>query len=259
MTILARGRLTVRLAATPADLAAVLRLRGLCFRGDSSADDRDGFDQACEHVLIEDAAGAVVCCFRVQELTAGAIGASYAAQFYGLEPLAGFTGRLLELGRFCIHPGAPDPDILRLAWGALTRRVDRGGIGLLFGCSSFPGTDADSYRNVFKTLAAKHQAPAALAPLVRAPEVVSLAAVPSRSGPLAGPLVGTAAGAVAEADFGTVQRGMPPLLRTYLMMGGWVGDHAVIDRDLATLHVFTGLEIAKVPAARARLLRAVAG
>jgi len=52
---------------------------------------------------------------------------------------------------------------------------------------------------------------------------------------------------------------MPPLLRTYLMMGGWVSDHAVIDADLGTLHVFTGLEIAAIPPARKRLLRAVAG
>ena len=52
---------------------------------------------------------------------------------------------------------------------------------------------------------------------------------------------------------------MPPLLRTYLMMGGWVSDHAVVDTDLNTLHVFTGLEIAAVPPSRARLLRAVAG
>ncbi len=52
--------------------------------------------------------------------------------------------------------------------------------------------------------------------------------------------------------------GLPPLLRTYLMMGGWVSDHAVVDHDLNTLHVFTGVEIASVPPARARLLRAVA-
>jgi hypothetical protein len=38
-------------------------------------------------------------------------------------------------------------------------------------------------------------------------------------------------------------------------MGGWVTDHAVIDYDLNTLHVFTGVEISRVPAARARLLR----
>jgi putative hemolysin len=50
---------------------------------------------------------------------------------------------------------------------------------------------------------------------------------------------------------------MPPLLRSYLMMGGWVSDHAVVDRDLNTLHVFTGLEIRAIPEDRARLLRAV--
>ena len=47
---------------------------------------------------------------------------------------------------------------------------------------------------------------------------------------------------------------MPPLLRSYLMMGGWVSDHAVVDKDLNTLHVFTGLELSQVPKGRARLL-----
>ena len=57
----------------------------------------------------------------------------------------------------------------------------------------------------------------------------------------------------------SVMLGMPPLLRTYLLMGGWVSDHAVVDRDLNTLHVFTALEIRAIPPARARLLRGVAG
>jgi L-ornithine Nalpha-acyltransferase len=50
----------------------------------------------------------------------------------------------------------------------------------------------------------------------------------------------------------------PALLRTYLVMGGWVSDHAVIDRALDTLHVFTALPIANIPPARARALRALA-
>jgi putative hemolysin len=54
-------------------------------------------------------------------------------------------------------------------------------------------------------------------------------------------------------------RQMPPLLKTYLMMGGWVSDHAVIDRQMNTLHVFTGVEIVAIPETRKRLLRAVAG
>ena len=52
---------------------------------------------------------------------------------------------------------------------------------------------------------------------------------------------------------------MPPLLRTYLGMGGWVSDHAVIDRAMNTLHVFTGVEVAAIPPARAKALRAIAG
>ena len=61
-----------------------------------------------------------------------------------------------------------------------------------------------------------------------------------------------------KPDLKAAQAKMPPLLRTYLLMGGWVSDHAVIDRDLGTLHVFTGLEIGAVPPARARLLRGLA-
>ena len=47
-------------------------------------------------------------------------------------------------------------------------------------------------------------------------------------------------------------RMMPPLLRGYLSLGGWVSDHAVIDPDLKTLHVFTGLEVKRVPSRRAK-------
>ena len=43
------------------------------------------------------------------------------------------------------------------------------------------------------------------------------------------------------------------------MMGGWVSDHAVVDEKMNTLHVFTGVEIGAIPAARKRLLRAVSG
>ena len=34
-------------------------------------------------------------------------------------------------------------------------------------------------------------------------------------------------------------------------MGGWVGGHVVTDPDLQTLHVFTGLEVVRVPERRA--------
>ena len=33
-----------------------------------------------------------------------------------LSALRRFAGPMIEMGRFCIHPAAQDPDILRLAW-----------------------------------------------------------------------------------------------------------------------------------------------
>jgi hypothetical protein len=50
---------------------------------------------------------------------------------------------------------------------------------------------------------------------------------------------------------------MPPLLRSYIGMGGWVSDHAVVDRTMNTLHVFTAVQTAAIPPARQRLLRAL--
>ena len=62
-----------------------------------------------------------------------------------------------------------------------------------------------------------------------------------------------------KPDMKKARKAMPPLLRTYLLMGGWVSDHAVRDRDLGTLHVFTGLEVGRVPAHRRRALIGMAG
>jgi len=184
-----------------------------------------------------------VCCFRVLPLPGGAaIGRSYSAQFYNLERLADFAGPMMELGRFCIHPDWKDPDILRVAWGALTRLVDAQGVALLFGCSSFDGSEVACHAEALVLLKDGHLAPKRWLPRVKAPNVFRFAR----------------ALAARKPDLRRAMLGMPPLLRTYLLMGGWVSDHAVVDRDLDTLHVFTGLEISAIPPARARLLRAVA-
>lgn len=238
------GRLAVRIAGTPSEVERAQALRHLCFRGGVGVD-ADGHDAQCRHVLVEDRqSGVLQACFRLLPLASGAaIQRSYAAQHYDLSALAGFAGPMLELGRFCIRPGLRDPDILRVAWAEVTRQVDSAGVGMLFGCSSFRGTGADAYRDAFALLRARHLAPGRWRPGVKAAQVFAFAQR------LAG----------HRPDLRQAQRTMPPLLRTYLAMGGWVSDHAVVDRDLGTLHVFTAVEIGAIPANRARLLRADAG
>ncbi|MCE6953287.1 GNAT family N-acetyltransferase [Cereibacter sphaeroides] len=249
MLALSKGRYVARLAAGAEDVRRAQALRWLAFRGGHAEEgaglDADDFDRICTHVLVEDAAsGELVCCFRFLPLThGGEIGRSYSAQFYELSALESFDGPMVEMGRFCIHPDRRDPDILRVAWGAMTRHVDEAGVEMLFGCSSFHGTEAEAYHDAFAMLKERHLAPKRWLPRVKAPNVFRFAQKL----------------ALRKPDAKRALLLMPPLLRTYLMMGGWVSDHAVVDRDLNTLHVFTGLEIRAIPPARARALRAVAG
>lgn len=247
MTVIAlpelmRGRYRARIAASDAEIAAALELRALAFR--TPGPDRDRFDATCTHVVVHEVSGgALVCCFRMLVIDGGAdIGRSYSAQFYDLSALHGFRGRMVEMGRFCIRPGWADPDILRVAWGAMTGFVDANGVEMLFGCSSFAGTSTAEYLDAFAMLKARHLAPKRWLPRVKAPDVFRFAARLRR-----------------KPDARRAMLRMPPLLRTYLAMGGWVSDHAVVDRQMNTLHVFTGLEIGAIPPARKRLLRAVAG
>lgn len=235
--LLSRGRFRARRAAGPEDVSKAQALRALAFFGPGAALDADPLDARCHHVLIEDESGLPLACFRYLWLeTSAEIGSSYSAQFYDLSKLEGFGGPLIELGRFCTRPGMVDPDVLRLAWGAIAALVDRGGARLLFGCASFAGTDPARYAPAFGFLRARHAAPARWQIGVKAGEVVRFASgsVDARGG----------------------LKLIPPLLRTYLGMGGWVSDHAVVDPEMDTLHVFTGLEIAAIPPARKRLLRA---
>ena len=242
MVSLRKGRYGARLAETDDDRAAALALRARVFRGDDGTDS-DAFDETCDHVMVEDVrTGTVVACFRLLHLGSGAeIGRSYSAQFYELSALTAFRGPMVEMGRFCVDPERSDADILRVAWAAMTAYVDAQGVEMLFGCSSFHGTEAGDYADAFALLRDRHLAPKRWLPRIKAPSVFEFARRLRR-----------------KPDLKAAQAKMPPLLRTYLLMGGWVSDHAVIDRDLGTLHVFTGLEIGAVPPARARLLRGLA-
>ncbi len=247
-----KGRYRVRLAKGRADLHAAQHLRYMAFVADGpgapenappQAREQDEFDQHCQHVLIEQVStGQLVGCFRVMLLVCGReIEQTYSAKYYDLTGLHGFDGAMAEMGRFCLRPGLRDPDIVRLAWGAMAQIVQDNRVGMLFGCSSFGGTRASDYGDTFRMLGEDHRAPDHWSPRIKSGEVIRFDGV-----------------AGGTNDRLRALRRTPGLLRSYLAMGGWVSDHAVVDRDLNRLHVFTGLEIAAIPVARARLLRGLA-
>lgn len=235
-----KGKLIARLVQGRAGMDRVMAFRRAAFPRVSGAEE-DAQDALSAHVVVE-GEGEVLAYFRVMLFGWGAgLAQGYAARFYDVGPLSGYARPIAEMGRFCVAPGGVHPDVLRLAWGAMTRIVDEGQAGLLVGCSSFRGAGWTRHRAGLALLAAEFVGPAEHLPGRKAAEVVEL----SSAGP-----VGERRAALAV---------LPPLLRTYLGMGGWVSDHAVVDRELDTLHVFTCVEVDRVPAARAASLRAVAG
>ncbi|MBY8975138.1 GNAT family N-acetyltransferase [Rhodobacteraceae bacterium NNCM2] len=249
MAMFRAGKFRARIAETPEDVRACQHLRYLTFiemrgvelQANPDRMDIDEFDPSCTHVMVEESkTGQLVCCFRMLPMANGSeISRSYAAKFYELSKLQEYPGKMVEMGRFCIHPAWKDANILRVAWAAMTRFVDEQQVELLFGCSSFYGVDAEAYADAFALLKERHIAPTRWLPRVKAPRVFRFKKLLK----------------LRKPNLKLAMQGMPPLLRTYLVMGGWVSDHAVIDNDLNTLHVFTGVEIKRVPPKRAQLLR----
>ncbi|MFE3838163.1 GNAT family N-acyltransferase [Pseudogemmobacter sonorensis] len=248
--VIEAGGMRARLAGA-GDRAGLLAMRARAFphargRGEGRAPEWEALDDRCLQLLVEDARDArpLLSC-RILPLASGrALEESYSARFYDLSPLGRESRAMVEIGRFCLAPGGEGFQALRLGWVAVTRIVARSGAGLLLGCSSFRGTDWRAHRPALAHLARHALGPEGLRPLPRAPERVDFPAL---------------VGAPEPPPKPTAELTLPPLLRFYLGMGAWVGDHAVIDSDLETLHVFTCLEVAGVPGARAARLRGPAG
>lgn len=231
------GSLTAAVARDSDALDAVLTLRQERFRSRSGGQDLDRFDQGCSHVMISDAAR-VLATARVRLMHQCAdMQDSYAAQFYDFKALFDKDAVVLEIGRLCISAAhCHDPDILRMLLAAVTRIVLAHDVSVMIGCSSLSGADIQTHKPVLRYLAAHHLAPAPHLLRGRCDSVPL-----PRSGPVA-----------------DVSAHLPPLLRLYLGLGGWVSDHAVRDTDLDTLHVFTAVEVARIPATRRRFLEALA-
>lgn len=229
------GSYRARLAETPEEIALAQALRGRAFGTDGP--DKDAFDDLFSHVLIFDAGlgtGAEpLATLRYRLSSPGELAASYSAQFYDLSCLSP-AGQVLEVGRFCMDPRRADGQALRMAMGAMTQIVLARDVSLMFGCSSFAGADPARHGAGFSALAAGHLGPEALMPQPGC-ESVSV-----------------------QSDSAPDETTLPALLRGYLSMGGWVSRRAVVDSALDTVHVFTAVEVDKIPPQRARLLTALA-
>lgn len=232
------NRYQVRLAEGADEVAAAQRLRYRVFveelGAEATAEQRearreyDAFDAWFDHLILIDLAEAgndpldrVVGAYRLLRDDVARSGPGfYGASEYDLGPITRDGRRSLELGRSCVakeHRGGPG---MHLLWNALAEYVLARDIEILFGVASFPGADPAPYAEALAYLNRRHLAPVDLR--VRAhPEAFVAMEFPD----------------IREIDDKRAQRLIPPLIKAYLRLGGWVGEGAFIDHRFNTVDV----------------------
>ncbi len=230
------GNLGVRIAATAGEIDAVQALRYRVFYDEMGAvpdpaaihdgRDRDAYDEVADHLLVVDHAigpgpEGVVGTYRlIHQAAAALVGRFYSADEYDLAPLTGFPGRVLELGRSCVDSAYRNRAAMQLLWRGIAAYVFQHKIDLMFGCASLSGTDPDAVAAELTYLYLNHLAPPALRPRALEPRYVQMCRLPAE-----------------KFDSRRALAQLPPLIKGYLRLGGFVGDGAVIDRQFNTIDV----------------------
>ncbi|MBP0496430.1 GNAT family N-acetyltransferase [Pararoseomonas indoligenes] len=230
------GSLGVRIAESAAEVEAAQALRWRVFYEEMGAQpdaataasrlDADAYDPVADHLLVMDhdrgeGAAAVVGTYRlIRRPAAARVGDFYSASEYDLTPIRSLGNGLLELGRSCVDEGYRTRGTLQLLWQGIAAYIFQHRISLMFGCASLPGTDPDAMAASLTYLHAYHLAPPALRPRALPELYVAM----DRMDP-------------AGFDPKRVLAELPPLVKGYLRLGGFVGDGAVVDRQFNTTDV----------------------
>lgn len=140
------GGLTLSLARTPEDLAALQRLRFRVFTQDMGARfpeaegdrDVDRFDAWCIHFMVrESGSDQVVGTYRLLTPEAAVqAGRYYSDAEFDLTPLAPFRSRMVEVGRSCIDAGFRHGTAIMLLWSGLAQVMMQGNYRYMLGCAS---------------------------------------------------------------------------------------------------------------------------
>ena len=230
------GNLGVRLARDAAEIDAVQALRYRVFYEEmgahadeataSSRRDRDEFDAVADHLLVVDhdkgeGAESVVGTYRlIRRGAAARLGRWYSAGEYDISRILAVQGELVECGRSCVDAAYRTRGTLQLLWSGIAAYVAHHRIEILFGCASLPGTDLDALADQLTYLAANHMAPEEIRPRALPDRYVEM----MRKDP-------------ADIDRKRTLVDLPPLVKGYLRLGGFVGDGAVIDPQFNTTDV----------------------
>lgn len=242
---LVSGSLEVKIATTEEEIHAAKRLRYQVFYEEMGAIpslaargsrlDEDPFDDVADHLLVLDHARgsgpeAVVGTYRlIRRTSAAAVGSFYTASEFDITKIEAQPGEILELGRSCTADGYRTRPTIQLLWKGIAAYIFHNEITVMFGCASLPIMDAAALRTQLAYLHHNHLAP----------ERIRACALPERYTEMN--LVPT-----EEIDARRVAAALPPLIKGYLRLGGYVGHGAVVDHQFNTTDVCVIVETSNV-------------
>lgn len=239
------GPLQVRIAETDAEVDAALALRYRVFYEEMSAKpsadaarlrrDFDDFDPFCDHLIVLDnelgnGPEAVVGTYRMLRRSgAEKVGRFYTSAEYDISKLIERPGEILEMGRSCIDAAHRTRNAMQLLWRGVTAYILSNDIAFLFGCASMHGTDPAALSSPLAYLRHNHLAPEDYRPVAVEDRYIDMNLIPSD-----------------QVDQKAALRDLPPMIKGYLRLGGFVGDGAVIDHEFNTVDVCVIVETARV-------------
>ena len=233
---LVSGDLEIRLAESEAEIAAAQALRFRVFYEEMSAQpsaemaearrDFDSFDPFCDHLVVFDrkkgsgAAGIVATYRLMRRQAAERRGQFYSVDEYDISAIQAHSGEILELGRSCVDAAYRSKMVMQLLWKGISAYVFHYNIEIMFGCASFPGTDPATHATTLSYLYHRHLAPPEFRPRAIPSRYVKMDILP-----------------IEQIDERRALAALPPLIKGYLRLGGFVGDGAVIDHQFGSTDV----------------------
>ena len=172
-----RARFCVVWARDEKDVLEAQRLRHLVFAeemgarltvpaGSPPGHDIDMFDPYCEHLLVrargrDDETGSVIGTYRVlTPASARRVGGFYSDTEFDLTRLRPLRGKMVELGRSCVHPSWRSGGVIMALWGALAEFMQRNQLDTMVGCASVGMRDGGHFAaSLWHQLRETHLAP----------------------------------------------------------------------------------------------------
>ena len=229
------GHLEVRLARTAEELKASQALRYQIYVGEIGAKptpeneaaklDRDQFDPVCDHLLVfdkTDGDARVVGTYRLlRRSPMEQVGSFYSASEYDISTMMNYPGNVLEVGRSCVDEAYRNRAAMQLLWRGITAYIEKFNIDILFGCGSLYDADIAKHKQTLAYLYHYHLAPEEL-------RITALSDLYNEMN------------LVTKDDLKSPARifaSLPPLIKGYLRLGGFIGDGAVLDPVFNTTDV----------------------